>query len=185
MGDTIGARLAIEGEREFKQALQNADAQLKALSSSLELSAAKFAGQEKSLEALSAQYSILEKQYDTQTQKVDLIRKRLEQSAKEYGENSNQALYWQTALNRAETQLEKMRKKLQETGGSLEAYDNGMEEAKDETAFLKRSKRSTKVRQALEMCWIRLETSSAFPCREICGKASTAWWKWMPEVLRW
>ena len=133
MGDTIGARLAIEGEREFKQALQNADAQLKALSSSLELSAAKFAGQEKSLEALSAQYSILEKQYDTQTQKVDLIRKRLEQSAKEYGENSNQALYWQTALNRAETQLEKMRKKLQETGGSLEAYDNGMEEAKDET----------------------------------------------------
>lgn len=133
MGDTIGARLAIEGEREFKQALQNADAQLKALSSSLDLSAAKFAGQENSMEALSARYSVLEKQYDTQAKKVDLIRQRLEQSAKEYGENSNQTLYWQTALNRAETQLEKIRKKLQDTGGSLEAYDNGMEEAKDET----------------------------------------------------
>ena len=133
MGNRIGARLAIEGEREFKQALQNADAQLKALSSSLDLSAAKFAGQEKSMEALSAQYSILEKQYDTQTQKVDLIRKRLEQSAKEYGENSNQTLYWQTTLNRAETQLEKLRKKLQDTGESLETYDNGMEAAKDET----------------------------------------------------
>lgn len=133
MGDTIGARLAIEGEREFKQALQSADAQLKALSSSLDLSAAKFAGQENSMEALSARYSILEKQYDTQAKKVELIRQRLERSAKEYGENSNQTLHWQTTLNRAETQLEKMRKKLQDTGESLEAYDNGMEEAKDET----------------------------------------------------
>lgn len=133
MGDTIGARLAIEGEREFKQALQSADAQLKALSSSLDLSAAKFAGQENSMEALSAQYSILEKQYDTQAKKVELIRQRLERSAKEYGENSNQTLHWQTTLNRAETQLEKMRKKLQDTGESLEAYDSGMEEAKKET----------------------------------------------------
>lgn len=133
MGDTIGARLAIEGEREFKQALQSADAQLKALSSSLDLSAAKFAGQENSMEALSARYSILEKQYDTQAKKVELIRQRLERSAKEYGENSNQTLHWQTTLNRAETQLEKMRKKLQDTGESLEAYDSGMKKAKKET----------------------------------------------------
>lgn len=133
MGDTIGARLAIEGEREFKEAVRNIDSQLKVLSSSLDLSAAKFAGQENSMEALSARYSVLEKQYDTQAKKVDLIRQRLEQSAKEYGENSNQTLYWQTTLNRAETQLEKMRKKLQDTGESLKAYDNGMEEAKDET----------------------------------------------------
>lgn len=133
MGDTIGARLAVEGEREFKQALQNANAQLKVLTSSLDLSAAKFAGQEKSMEALSAQYSILEKQYDTQAQKVELIRQRLERSAKEYGENGNQTFYWQTTLNRAETQLEKMRKRLQDTGESLEAYDSGMEEAKKET----------------------------------------------------
>ena len=131
--DTIGARIAIEGEREFREAVRNIDSQLKVLSSSLDLSAAKFAGQENSMEALSARYSVLEKQYDTQAKKVDLIRKRLEQSAKEYGENSNQTLYWQTTLNRAETQLEKMRKKLQDTGESLEAYDNGMKGAKDET----------------------------------------------------
>lgn len=131
--DTIGARIAIEGEREFREAVRNIDSQLKVLSSSLDLSAAKFAGQENSMEALSARYSVLEKQYDTQAKKVDLIRQRLEQSAKEYGENSNQTLYWQTTLNRAETQLEKMRKKLQDTGESLEAYDNGMEAAKDET----------------------------------------------------
>lgn len=131
--DTIGARIAIEGEREFKEAVRNIDSQLKVLSSSLDLSAAKFAGQENSMEALSASYSVLEKQYDTQAKKVDLIRQRLEQAAKEYGENSNQTLYWQTTLNRAETQLEKMRKKLQDTGESLEAYDNGMEAAKDET----------------------------------------------------
>ncbi len=130
--DTIGARIAIEGEREFKEAVRNIDAQLKVLSSSLDLSAAKFAGQENSMDALSSRYKILESQYETQAKKVDLLRQQLSKVSETYGENDRRTLEWQNKLNKAETALEKMRQQLINTENGLEAFELGLEESSGE-----------------------------------------------------
>ena len=54
MAYDIGARIGIEGEKQYKQAIQDIVSGQKVLKSELELVSAKFEGQEKTIEGLTA-----------------------------------------------------------------------------------------------------------------------------------
>lgn len=133
MATDIGARIQLEGEAQFKQAVRDIDTNLKTLSSSLELSSTKFTGQEKTVEALTERQKGLKDVFDKQQEKVNQLRQAVEKSTEKYGDSSNKTLNWQTQLNKAETALEKTKQQLEETNTALESSSEGMDDAAKST----------------------------------------------------
>lgn len=119
LAENIGVKFTLEGEAEFKKALTGIDEQLRVVSSSLELTSTKFAGQESSIEKLTAKQKGLQSVYDKQSEKVDTLRAAVEKMSAQYGEADTRTASWQVKLNKAETALEKTRQEMDSTSKSL------------------------------------------------------------------
>lgn len=111
----IGAGIALDGEKEFKNAVSNINKDLSVLGSEMKKVTAQFDGNEKSIESLTAKSDVYNRQIDTQKKKIDEIKKALANSAKEYGENDAKTKNWQISLNKAEAELAKTEKALRDT----------------------------------------------------------------------
>lgn len=112
---TIGAGIALDGEKEFKQAVSGINKDLSVLGSEMQKVTAKFSGNEKSMESLTAKSDVYNKQIETQKKKIEEIQKALANSTKEYGENDKKTKDWQISLNKAEAELAKTEKSLRDT----------------------------------------------------------------------
>ena len=60
MADTIGVKIGVDGEREFKQALSNINTQMRVLGSEMKLVESQFSNQDKSVQALTARNAALQ-----------------------------------------------------------------------------------------------------------------------------
>lgn len=80
----IGALIALDGEKEFKQNVTNCNKSLSALKSELGLVQAQYEGQENSLEALQKKHEVLSKALDEQKSKEEAVRKGLEHAKDSY-----------------------------------------------------------------------------------------------------
>ncbi len=80
----IGALIALDGEKEFKQNVTNCNKSLSALKSELGLVKAQYEGQENSLEALQKKHEVLSKSLDEQKSKEEAVRKGLEHARESY-----------------------------------------------------------------------------------------------------
>ena len=115
MAYDIGARIGIEGEKEYKKAIQDIVSGQKVLKSELELVAAKFEGQEGSIESLTAKHDVLQRTIYSEQEKIEMLRKALQNSAQAYGESDRRTMAWKEKLNRAEAELEKTKNQLKDT----------------------------------------------------------------------
>jgi methyl-accepting chemotaxis protein len=123
---TIGAGIALDGEKEFRQSITNINKDLKVLKSEVGLVSAEFGDNANSMQALTKRSDVLSKEFDTQKDKVEALRKALANSEQQYGENDNKTKEWQASLNKAETELVKLDRELQ-------TNDKYLEEAKQST----------------------------------------------------
>ena len=124
MAYDIGARIGIEGEKQYKQAIQDIVSGQKVLKSELELVSAKFEGQEKTIEGLTAKHDVLQRTIYTEQEKIETLRKALQNSAQAYGESDRRTMAWKEKLNRAEAELEKTKNQLKDTDTELENFGN-------------------------------------------------------------
>ena len=70
---TVTTVFAVQGEKDYKNAVKNINAILKELNSELNLNAEKWKGNENYIEALAEKMKILQRTYDEQTTKLDLL----------------------------------------------------------------------------------------------------------------
>lgn len=115
MANDIGPRIRIEGEKEYKQALNEIISAQKVMGSELELVSAKFSGQENTVEALTAKHDVLQRKMYTEQEKVEALRGALQHAAETYGESDKRTQNWQVQLNKAEAQLTKTKKEVDNT----------------------------------------------------------------------
>lgn len=108
MADTIGVKIGVEGEKEFKNALADINMKMKTLGSEMSLVDAKFSKTDKSEKALTARSQVLSKQIQTQKDKISILEKALQNSATSFGENDKRTQTWQQKLNEAKASLLKM-----------------------------------------------------------------------------
>lgn len=120
MAYDIGPRIGIEGEREYKQALDEISRGQKVLASELGLVSEKFNGQENTLEALTAKHDVLQRTLFGEREKVETLRKAVAESAKNYGEADKRTEEWQIKLNKAEAQLVKTERATKEAEDAIE-----------------------------------------------------------------
>ena len=129
---SIGTRIVLEGEKEYRQAITNVNKSMSVLKSELKSVTAEFEGNANSLEALSKKNEILNKQQAEQEKRIKLLRGALENAAKQYGENSRQVQDWQIKLNNANAYLLKLNREINDN----EKY---MKEAESSTKKTARS----------------------------------------------
>lgn len=133
MAEDIGAKITLQGEREFRDALKQIESGLKVNASALTLVTAKYADNAKSVEALTAKNNSLKDSLNTQKEKIDTIREALTASAQKYGEADKRTMNWQASLNIAETELIKMDSELKKNNSELEQAQNSMEKYGEKT----------------------------------------------------
>ena len=119
----IGPRIGIDGEKEFRQQLQNINQQIRTLGSEMKAVTSSFEDGDRSEEALAAQTDVLNRQIDAQRQKLTQLQKGLDAAADKFGEADTKTLRWAQAVNDATADLNKMEAQLNsldsEVGGGF------------------------------------------------------------------
>ena len=83
----------------------------------MKLAAAEFNNDADAKKKNAKETELLNKQIDLQKQRLQELEKGLEASKKKYGENSNETLKWQQAVNNAQAELADLQAELQKTSG--------------------------------------------------------------------
>ena len=159
MASDVGVKLGVEGEKAFQNSLKAVNAQIKALGAEMAAVTASFVQNADSQQALAAKNTVLGKSIEATQNKVNVLNKQiagqteiltgleqaLERAAKEFGENSDEALKAQNAyneqskkvndlvtqLNKAEAQLAGMTQAVEENNRAMEGSGAGMDELAD------------------------------------------------------
>lgn len=130
---SISTKIAMDGEKEYKQALSEINSGLKVLSSEMALTSVKFAENADGMEALTAKGDILERQILSQKEKIETLKAALQNSAEAYGESDKKTSAWKVSLNNAEAELVRMERELRD---NREAVQEAAQAAQDaEKAF--------------------------------------------------
>lgn len=124
---TIGPKIGLNGEKEFRDQLSNINESLRTLESELKKAASEFEGNADSEEALTKQNQILNKEIEQQEKKITEVKKALEYAKGEYGESASATQKWQRVLNNAETDLNKMRSQVKKNENAMDSMDSSVE----------------------------------------------------------
>lgn len=119
MATDIGPKIGLDGEKEFRAALQSMGQQLKTLDTEMRAVTSAFSANDRSQAALSAQSDVLTKKMSTQEARLAEIQKALDYARANYAENSNEVQRWQQALNNATTDVNKTKAQLAELDKGL------------------------------------------------------------------
>ena len=129
MAVNIGPKIGIDGEKEYRDSINNIIQQQKTLKSEMEATAASWDKSTSAEKKAAQQKDILNKQIDAQKQKVEQLNKMLAESAAKYGENDAKTLKWKQAVNNANVELSKMESELKNIPSNLELFGTRMESA--------------------------------------------------------
>ena len=126
---SIGPRIQVDGEEEYRQQINNIIQQSKTLDAELKAMAAAFDENATAEEKARASTANLNEQLDLARKRTELVRDMTQKSAEATGENSSETLKWRQALAAAEEQQAKLERAVQENTRALE----GEGEAADES----------------------------------------------------
>ena len=125
----FGLKIGIEGEREFRAALKDINQQFKVLGSEMKLVESQFDKQDRSVSALTARNEVLTRQISEQKDKIELLRKALENSAESFGENDQRTKQWTVQLNNAQAQLNNMERELKDNEKAIDGVGDEFQSA--------------------------------------------------------
>ena len=131
MAVNIGPRIGIDGEKEYRNAINNIIAQQKLLTAEMKKTSVEFSSSTDAQKKNAAQVKILNEQIDNQKERVKQLSSMMEQSAQKYGDSATETLKWKQALTEAQTELIAMENQLQSMTGP-EALAKQMQEAGDQ-----------------------------------------------------
>jgi len=127
MADTFGLRVGVEGEREFKQAINDINQSFKVLGSEMALVASQFDKNERSVQSITARNTVLNREIEAQKDKISTLKAALDNSATSFGENDKRTMNWQTQLNKAQAELNGMERELKDNNKALDAGGKAMD----------------------------------------------------------
>ena len=134
MAVSIGPRIGIDGEKQYRDELNKIIQQAKTLDAEMKAVTSSFDENTTAEKKQTEQTKILNQQLDTQKARVQALQEMVAKSAEATGENSTATLKWkealanaQTDLNKTESNLSNVKNGLDDTGKSLE--DSGKKAA--------------------------------------------------------
>ena len=131
--DNFGLKIGVEGEREFRKSLAGINQQFKVLGSEMKLATSQFDKNESSVESLTSKNEVLTKQIDAQKEKIETLRKALQNASDSFGENDRRTQQWVVALNNAEAELNGMERKLKDNEKAIDGMGDEASDAAKQT----------------------------------------------------
>lgn len=131
MSYDIGPRIGIDGEAEFRKAIQNINTNIRTLGTEMMAVTSAYDANDKSAAALTAQNEVLVKQIDAQKEKLAKLQEGLAASAEKYGDNDEKTQRWQQTVNKATADLNKMERELAENTKELGNQGGALDGLKD------------------------------------------------------
>lgn len=132
MAYDIGPRIGIDGEAEFRRAINNINTNIKTLGTEMLAVTSAYEANDKSAAALTARNEVLVKQIDAQKEKLAKLQEGLAASAEKYGDNHENTLRWQQTVNKATADLNNMERQLAENSRELDRNTEEVRENNDE-----------------------------------------------------
>ena len=123
-GKEIKQRIVLEGEKQYNQAIKEAQRNLKTLKSELKAETAELSKNATEEQKAETKAKSLQKQIAEQEKVVKTLREALEAAKKEYADNEDVIQKWEQKLNSARETLGNMKSELDGVGGGL----NGLRE---------------------------------------------------------
>ena len=124
-GVSIGPRLQVEGEEEYRQKINGIIEQSKTLDAEMKALTATFGDEDTAQKRAAKSTDLLNAQLEAAKQRTELVRAMTAQATAEYEENSTQVLKWRQALASAKEQQAKLERAVEENTKALE--DEGEE----------------------------------------------------------
>lgn len=118
MATQIGPKIGIEGEKEYRQQIQQIIQQTKTLDAAMEKTASEWTKNTSQMTKNKAVAQNLVQQIDLQKQKLQQMNTMLDASVKKYGENATATLKWKAAVDSATASLNNMEHELSELKGA-------------------------------------------------------------------
>ena len=142
MASDVGVKLYADGEKEFKTALSNINAQMKNLNSEMKLTIQEFAGVEdgeqsviaktnvlmRSMETAEKKVSLLTEQYDREKDKLGELEKAIQEAVDAHGRDSKEATKAVNAYNRQATAVEKLGTQLNDAKSDLIKFERELKD---------------------------------------------------------
>lgn len=129
MADNFGLKIGVEGEKEFKRALSDINQSFKVLGSEMKLVESEFGKNENSVQSLTSKNEVLTKQIDAQKEKIETLRKALENASDSFGENDRRTQQWAVQLNNAQAELNGMERELKDNEKALDNVADNFDDA--------------------------------------------------------
>lgn len=128
----IGAKIVLDGEKEYREALKNINAAQKELRSEMKLCTTQYSDTQNSLEALNQKTEILTKQIGNQEQKIEIYTKAVETSTKKQEEAKKKVDALTEQYEKASKELEEMKKSTSTSNDELEKQEKAVNSLKNE-----------------------------------------------------
>lgn len=123
---TVKARVELDGEKEFKEALARLNQGSKVLASELKKLQAEYKGNAESTEFLTKKGDLLQRQLQQQQDKISKLREALQASAEKYGEADKRTQDWIIKLNNAEAAQYDLEHAIEENNNALTGQNDKM-----------------------------------------------------------
>ena len=128
MAVSIGPKLGIDGEKKYRDSINQIIQQAKTLDSEMKLVTSSFDENTDAQEKATRTSEVLNKQIDVQKKRVDALNEMLEKSVALYGEDHTWTLKWKEAVNNANTELVNMQKRLEDTESALTDFNGSLDD---------------------------------------------------------
>lgn len=139
----IKTKVAIDGEKEYKESLKNINSALGTLKSELKLVESQYAGQANSYAALSAKGDVLSRMYDQQKEKVKAAAEQLEKAKKAQSDYAEKVSSAQSEISRCEAALAALGDETGDTTEEQTKLTAELEKAKGELSAAEKGYEST------------------------------------------
>lgn len=116
----IGAIIALDGEKEFRQSVTSCNKALTTMRSEMKLVEAQTAGQANTLETLRSKHDVLSRTLDTAAEKEEAVRRGLEHAEEQYNKTGEELESYRRYLELAQESLKKLEESSDATDESLE-----------------------------------------------------------------
>ena len=123
---TIKARVELDGEKQYKQALSELNSGNKVLASEMRKLQAEYKGNADSVEFLNKKSDLLQRQLQQQKDKVNTLREAVANAGKQYGEADKRTQEWIVKLNNAEAAQFDLEHAVEENNKALEGQTDEM-----------------------------------------------------------
>lgn len=123
MATQIGPKIGIEGEKEYRQQINQIIQQTKTLDAAMDRTASEWTKNTSQMTKNKAVAQNLAQQINLQKQKLQQMNAMLDASVQKYGENATATLKWKAAVDSATASLNKMENELNELKGASSFSD--------------------------------------------------------------